>query len=191
VTEPLQQRLNSSPALENVDLLAAPVAAALRVLPAELAVAVTVAEIDPALADTAAFCAHYAVLAAESANCVVVAGRRGEVATMAACVVLATTRADVNGLLRRTLGAKKISFAAMDVAVSESGMEYGGITPIGLPTDWPIFIDRAVVDAGDVVVGSGLRRSKIVVAGSTLAALPNATVLDDLGLPAALRPANG
>ena len=180
----LQERLKTLAALENVELLAAPVAAALRVLPAELAAAVTVAEIDPTLADTAAFCAHYGVLAAESANCVVVAGRRGEVTTLAACVVLATTRADVNGLLRRTIGAKKISFAAMDVAVSASGMEYGGITPIGLPADWPIFIDHAVVDAGDVVVGSGLRRSKIVVAGATLAALPNATVLDDLGVPA-------
>jgi prolyl-tRNA editing enzyme YbaK/EbsC (Cys-tRNA(Pro) deacylase) len=181
---PLQQRLNSLPALENTELLADPVVASLRALSAELASAVTVAEIDPALADTAAFCARYGVLAAESANCVVVAGRRGEVTTLAACVVLATTRADVNGLLRRALGAKKISFAAMDVAVSESGMEYGGITPIGLPADWPIFIDRGVIDAGDVVVGSGVRRSKIVVAGSTLATLPNATVLDGLGLPA-------
>lgn len=179
---PLQQRLNSLPALENIDLLGQPVVPALRALPPELASAITVAEIDPALADTAAFCERYGVLAQESANCVVVAGRRGEVATLAACVVLATTRADVNGLVRRTLGAKKISFASMDVAVSESGMEYGGITPIGLPLDWPLFIDRAVVDAGDVVVGSGVRRSKIVVAGSTLAALPNATVLDGLGL---------
>lgn len=180
----LQLRLNSLPALENLDLLAEPVAIALRVLPAGLATAVTVSEIDPALADTAAFCERYGVLAEESANCVVVAGRRGDVATLAACVVLATTRADVNGLVRRTLGAKKISFAPMDVAVSASGMEYGGITPIGLPLDWPLLIDRAVVDAGDVVVGSGVRRSKIVVAGSTLAALPNAVVLDDLGQPA-------
>ena len=179
---PLQQRLNSLPALENADLLGQPVVIALRAIPAELAAAVTVTEIDPTLADTVAFCERYGVLAEESANCVVVAGRRGEVTTLAACVVLATTRADVNGLVRRTLGAKKISFASMDVAVSESGMEYGGITPIGLPVDWPIFIDRAVVDAGDVVVGSGVRRSKIVVAGSTLAALPNATVLDGLGL---------
>jgi prolyl-tRNA editing enzyme YbaK/EbsC (Cys-tRNA(Pro) deacylase) len=181
----LQERLNSLPAWENPDLLATPVAAAVRLLATDLGVAVTVAEIDPALADTAAFCAHYGVLPDESANCVIVAGRRGEVTMMAACVVLATTRADVNGVLRRTLGAKKVSFAAMDVAVSESAMEYGGITPIGLPADWPIFIDRGVVDAGDVVVGSGLRRSKIVVAGSTLAALPNATVLEGLGLPAA------
>jgi prolyl-tRNA editing enzyme YbaK/EbsC (Cys-tRNA(Pro) deacylase) len=179
----LQQRLNSLPALENTELLGQPVVTALRALLPELAAAVTVAEIDPALADTAAFCARYGVLAEESANCVVVAGRRGEVTTLAACVVLATTRADVNGLLRRTLGAKKISFASMDVAVSASAMEYGGITPIGLPVDWPLFIDRAVVDAGDVVVGSGVRRSKIVVAGSTLAELPNAIVLDGLGLP--------
>ncbi|HEY3923833.1 MAG TPA: YbaK/EbsC family protein [Acidothermaceae bacterium] len=181
---PLQQRLNSLPALENTELLAEPVVTALRALPPELAAAITVAEIDPALADTAAFCERYGVLAEESANCVVVAGRRGEVTMMAACVVLATTRADVNGLVRRTLGAKKISFASMDVAVSESAMEYGGITPIGLPEDWPIFIDRAVVDAGDVVVGSGVRRSKIVVAGSTLARLPNAIVLDGLGVEA-------
>ena len=180
---PLQQRLNALPALENVDLLGAPVLVALRSMQADLAAAITVSAIDPALADTAAFCDRYGVLPAESANCVVVAGRRGELNTLAACVVLATTRADVNGLVRRTLGAKKISFASMDVAVSESGMEYGGITPIGLPADWPILIDRAVVDAGDVVVGSGLRRSKMVVAGSTLAALPNATVLDGLGLP--------
>ncbi len=178
----LQQRLNSLPALENIDLLGQPVVSALRALPPELAAAISVTEIDPTLADTAAFCERYGVLAQESANCVVVAGRRGEVTTLAACVVLATTRADVNGLLRRTLGAKKISFAPMDVAVSESSMEYGGITPIGLPVDWPIFIDRAVVEAGDVVVGSGVRRSKIVVAGSTLAVLPKATVLDGLGL---------
>jgi prolyl-tRNA editing enzyme YbaK/EbsC (Cys-tRNA(Pro) deacylase) len=180
----LQQRLNSLPALENLDLLGQPVVTALRAWPPELAATITVSEIDPTLADTAAFCERYGVLAQESANCVVVAGRRGEVTTLAACVVLATTRADVNGLVRRTLGAKKISFASMDVAVSSSGMEYGGITPIGLPVEWPIFIDRAVVDAGDVVVGSGVRRSKIVVAGSTLAALPNATVLDGLGLQA-------
>lgn len=181
---PLQQRLKALPALENGDLVGQPVMTALGALPPELAAGVTVTEIDPALADTAAFCARYGVLAEESANCVVVAGRRGEVATLAACVVLATTRADVNGLVRRTLGAKKISFASMEVAVSASGMEYGGITPIGLPLDWPVLIDRAVVEAGDVVVGSGLRRSKIVVAGSMLAALPNATVLDGLGLPA-------
>jgi prolyl-tRNA editing enzyme YbaK/EbsC (Cys-tRNA(Pro) deacylase) len=181
---PLQGRLNSLPALSQIDLLAAPVVSALRTLPAELSAAITVAPIDPALADTAAFCERYGVLPTESANCVVVSGRRADVTTLAACVVLATTRADVNGLVRRLLDVRKISFASMDVAVSASGMEYGGITPIGLPVEWPLFIDRAVVDAGEVVVGSGVRRSKIVIAGATLAALPNARVIDGLGQPA-------
>jgi prolyl-tRNA editing enzyme YbaK/EbsC (Cys-tRNA(Pro) deacylase) len=177
----LRARLAAVAALERVDLLAAPVLGALGLLPAEVASDVSVAEIDPALADTAAFCERYGVLAGESANCVVVAGRRGEVTTLAACVVLATTRADVNGLVRRLLDVRKISFASMDVAVAASGMEYGGITPIGLPVEWPVFLDRAVVAAGDVVVGSGVRRSKIVVAGSTLASLPNVRVIDGLG----------
>jgi prolyl-tRNA editing enzyme YbaK/EbsC (Cys-tRNA(Pro) deacylase) len=151
-------------------------------MPVELARGITVAEIDPALADTAAFCERYGVSLGESANCVVVAGRRSDVTTLAACVVLATTRADVNGLVRRLLDVRKISFASMDVAVSASGMEYGGITPVGLPSAWPIFVDAAVVAAGDVVVGSGVRKSKLVLAGSTLAALPSASVVDGLGV---------
>ena len=179
----LAARLRAVRADDRPDLLAAPVLTAIAAMLADLAPNVSVAEIDPDLADTTAFCERYGVSLAESANCVVVAGRRGEVTTLAACVVLATTRADVNGLVRRHLDVRKISFASMDVAVSESGMEYGGITPIGLPASWPVLIDRAVVEAGDVVVGSGVRRSKIVVAGATLATLPNAVVLDGLGQP--------
>jgi prolyl-tRNA editing enzyme YbaK/EbsC (Cys-tRNA(Pro) deacylase) len=125
------------------------------------------------------------VALAESANCVVVSGRRADVTTLAACVVLATTRADVNSLVRRHLGVRKISFAAMEVAVSESGMEYGGITPVGLPQEWPVLVDRAVVEAGPVVVGSGLRRSKLVLPGALLAELAGAQVLDALGVPVA------
>ena len=90
-----------------------------------------VAAIDPDLADTAAFCAAYAVPLEVSANCVVVAGRRGEISTMAACLVLATDRADVNKTVRKHLDVRKISFAAMADAVAQTGMEYGGITPIG------------------------------------------------------------
>ena len=89
------------------------------------------AEIDDDLADTAAFTDAYAVPPEASANCVVVAARRAGQTTLAACVVLATTRADVNGLVRRHLGARKASFAPQDVAVAESGMAYGGITPVG------------------------------------------------------------
>jgi prolyl-tRNA editing enzyme YbaK/EbsC (Cys-tRNA(Pro) deacylase) len=182
--ESLSARLNSVPALENVHLLAPAAARGLQLLPPDAAASISVAEIDPAVSDTAAFCERYGVPVAAAANCVVVSGRRADVITLAACVVLATTRADVNGTVRRLLDVRKISFASMDVAVSASGMEYGGITPIGLPVEWPLFIDRAVVDAGEVVVGSGVRRSKIVIAGATLAALPNARVIDGLGQPA-------
>jgi prolyl-tRNA editing enzyme YbaK/EbsC (Cys-tRNA(Pro) deacylase) len=163
------------PALDRPDLLAGPVAAAIG--PAD---AVRVAEIDPALADTAAFCERYGVAMAESANCVVVAGRRGGETRMAACMVLATTRADVNGVVRRHLDARKASFAAMDDAVAQTGMEYGGITPVGLPAGWPILVDRAVAAGASLVVGSGLRRSKLRVSGEWLAALPGAVVLDGL-----------
>ncbi len=138
------------------------------------------APIDPALSDTAAFCEHYDVAMAASANCVVVSGKRDGRERWAAVVVLATTRADVNGVVRRRLDVRKVSFAQMALAVEVTGMEYGGITPIGLPSGWPILIDRAVTQAGLVVIGSGLRRSKIVVDGAALAGLPGAEVIDDL-----------
>jgi prolyl-tRNA editing enzyme YbaK/EbsC (Cys-tRNA(Pro) deacylase) len=171
--------LRTVPALDRPDLLAAPVAAAAADWPRD---DLLVAEIDPGLADTAAFCERYDVGPEVSANCVVVAGRRGQDTTLAACVVLATTRADVNGVVRRRLGTRKASFAPTDVAVAETGMEYGGITPWGLPPGWPLMVDRAVVDTPYVVVGSGVRRSKLVVPGSALARLPGAEVLDDLAV---------
>jgi prolyl-tRNA editing enzyme YbaK/EbsC (Cys-tRNA(Pro) deacylase) len=175
--------LDAVPALDRTDLLAPAVAAFLRTW--ARARDVGVAEIDPDLADTAAFCDRYQVAPDASANCVVIAARRGEVSRYAACVVLATTRADVNGVVRRHLDARKASFAAMDDAVARTGMEYGGITPPGLPADWPVLVDRAVLDAGDVVVGSGVRRSKLVVPAEALAELPTALVIDGLARPAA------
>lgn len=170
------------PALDRPDLLATPVAAALRALEPTAGQA-RVAAIDPDLADTATFCASYGRSLDESANCVVLAAKRSGEAWLAACVVLATTRADVNGLARRTLGAKKASFAPMDVAVAESGMEHGGITPVGLPDGWPVLVDAAVAASGPVVIGSGLRRSKLLVPGTLVAGLSGATVLDGLGVP--------
>jgi prolyl-tRNA editing enzyme YbaK/EbsC (Cys-tRNA(Pro) deacylase) len=175
-------KLAAVPALERPDLLAEPVAKALAeladVLPAD---EVGVAEIDPALADTAAFCTEYGVELTESANCVVVAGRREGQTRMAACMVLATTRADVNGLVKRELDVRKASFAPMDSAVELTGMEYGGITPLGLPADWPVFVDEAVAAQPRVVIGSGVRRSKLTLPGAALARLPAAVVLADLG----------
>jgi prolyl-tRNA editing enzyme YbaK/EbsC (Cys-tRNA(Pro) deacylase) len=157
--------------------VAEPVAAALADLPAA---DVLVAPIDPDLADTAAFCAEYGVDPADSANCVIIAGRRGETTRYAACVVLATTRADVNGVVRKRLDARKASFAPMEDAVALTGMEFGGITPLGLPAPWPVLVDRAVLDRDVVVIGSGLRRSKLALPAYALEQLPSAEVVDGL-----------
>jgi prolyl-tRNA editing enzyme YbaK/EbsC (Cys-tRNA(Pro) deacylase) len=165
--------LTTAPALEHPELLGPTV-------PAALPGGALVAAIDPALADTAAFCQAYAVALGQSANCVVVAAKRGGETRFAACVALATTRVDVNGFVRRHLDARKVSFAPMEVAVAESGMEYGGITPFGLPAWWPVLVDAAVLDVPHVVVGSGIRGSKLVVPSSALAALPAAEVLTGL-----------
>jgi prolyl-tRNA editing enzyme YbaK/EbsC (Cys-tRNA(Pro) deacylase) len=160
------------------DLVAAPVAAALTIWARGAEVSAT--PIDPELADTAAFCDRYGVDMADSANCVVIAGRRSDQTSYAACVVLATTRADVNGVVRRRLGARKASFAPMADAVEITGMEYGGITPIGLPADWPVLVDAAVLARSTVVIGSGLRRSKLALPSAALADLPGAEVIDGL-----------
>jgi prolyl-tRNA editing enzyme YbaK/EbsC (Cys-tRNA(Pro) deacylase) len=174
--------LPAVPALDRPDLLASPVAAALQELAGKLpADQVGVAEIDPAVADTAAFCERYGVGLTESANCVVVAGRREGQTRMAACMVLATTRADVNGLVKRELDVRKASFAAMETAVELTGMEFGGITPIGLPAEWPLFVDEAVASTDWVIIGSGLRRSKLRLPGAAVASLPGAVVLAGLG----------
>ncbi len=174
--------LHAVPALDRPDLLAPPVAAALAELAGKLpADEVGVAEIDPAVADTAAFCERYHVAPGQSANCVVVAGRRDGRDRMAACMVLATTRADVNGVVRRQLDVRKASFAAMESAVALTGMEYGGITPIGLPAEWPVYVDEAVAAQPTVVIGSGVRRSKLTLPGAALARLPGAVVIAGLG----------
>ncbi len=172
-------RLDAHRAADRPDLLAPPVLAALRRWDAP----VSVAAIDPALADTAAFCTAYDVSPAASANCVVVTGKRAGEQRWAAAVVLATTRADVNGVVRRRLDVRKVSFAAMDDAVSTTGMEYGGITPIGLPADWPILVDVAVTAAGPVVIGSGVRGSKLILDGADLGRLSGADVIEGLGTP--------
>jgi prolyl-tRNA editing enzyme YbaK/EbsC (Cys-tRNA(Pro) deacylase) len=173
--------LSFYPALSRTELLAAPVAAALKGWPG--AEEVLVAEIDPALADTAAFCERYGVSLEESANCVVIAARRGGHTTYAACVVTATTRADVNGLVRRHLDARKASFAAVADVTAAAGMEYGGITPVGLPADWPVLVDEAVAKTGSVIIGSGIRGSKLRLPGRMVAAIPSAQVLPGLGIP--------
>jgi prolyl-tRNA editing enzyme YbaK/EbsC (Cys-tRNA(Pro) deacylase) len=174
----LPGQLDWTPALDRSELLAAPVRAALSTF--NRASEVFVATIDPDLADTAAFCERYDVALEVSANCVVVAGKREGEQRIAGCVILATTRADVNGAVRRRLDVRKASFLAVAEAVELTAMEYGGITPVGLPAMWPLLIDAAVVSAGTVVIGSGIRGSKLALPATALAELPGAELLDGL-----------
>jgi prolyl-tRNA editing enzyme YbaK/EbsC (Cys-tRNA(Pro) deacylase) len=175
--------LESLPALSHPELLAPPVFEALRDWPGASEIAVV--EIDPALADTAAMSEGYAVPMEWGANCVVVMGKREGEERVAACLVRADTRADVNNLVKRTLDVRKCSFLPMDRAVEESGMEYGGITPVGLPDPWRVFVDEACLEIEATVIGSGVRRSKLLVPGRLLGDLPRAEVLAGLGLPQA------
>jgi prolyl-tRNA editing enzyme YbaK/EbsC (Cys-tRNA(Pro) deacylase) len=172
--------LDSLPVLSHPDLLAPPVYDALRDWPGANDVAVV--EIDPALADTAAMSEAYDVPMEWGANCVVVMGKREGEERLAACVVRADTRADVNNLVKRSLDVRKCSFLSVDRAVEESGMEYGGITPVGLPTHWRVLVDEACLAIEAAVIGSGVRRSKLLVPGHLLGELPRAEVLAGLGL---------
>jgi prolyl-tRNA editing enzyme YbaK/EbsC (Cys-tRNA(Pro) deacylase) len=171
--------LESLPVLSHPDLLAPAVFEALRDWPGATDVAVV--EIDPDVADTAAMSAAYDIPMEWGANCVVVMGKREGEERMAACVVRADTRADVNSLVKRTLDVRKCSFLSMERAVEESGMEYGGITPVGLPPAWRLLVDEACLEMEAAVIGSGVRRSKLVVPGRLLGELPRAEVLAGLG----------
>src|SRR5690606_37472759 len=175
---------HATPAPECLDELTAPVAAAVRAwtgsVPAEQILYV---DTDPRWADTAVFVEHYGRdLLERSANCVVVAGKRGGETTLAACLVLSTTRADVNGVVRRRLGARKASFAPLETATCETGMEYGGITPLGHPDGLPVLVEAVVADLPKVREGSGGGRVKLRGQGKTLAGLPHAAVVGEVGI---------
>lgn len=174
--------LTTVPASQRPDLLAAPTLAALEA--AGRLDDVGVVEIDPAVSDTTRTQAEFGLDPATLANCVVVGGRREGTERLAACVVLSTARADVNGVVRRLLDVRKASFLATDRAVELTGMEYGGITPIGLPAGWPLLVDAAVAATDVVVIGSGVRRSKILAPGALLSSLAGARVVDGLAVAA-------
>ncbi|HTV10901.1 MAG TPA: YbaK/EbsC family protein [Acidimicrobiales bacterium] len=173
-------RLSGPPASERPDLLAASTLLALTSL--GWLDQVGLAEIDPGISDTAATRDAYGLPDEALANCVVVSGKREGEERFAACVVLSSTRADVNGLARRRLDVRKASFLPREQAVALTGMEYGGITAFGLPEDWPLLVDSRVARARLVVMGSGVRRSKLLVPGEMVGKLPRAEVLPRLGI---------
>ncbi|UDY35638.1 YbaK/EbsC family protein [Dermatobacter hominis] len=140
-----------------------------------------VVDCDPDLADTAAFCEAYGYSPDESANCVVVVGK-SDPPVHAACVVLASTRLDVNGVVRRRLGTRKASFAPADDVRAMTGMEIGGVTPVGLPDGLPLWIDARVAACERVIVGAGGRSAKLLVPPALLVAM-GGEVVDDLARP--------
>lgn len=147
----------------------------------ELGVDHEIIEIDPSLADTAAFCAHYGYALDESANCIVVASRDDD-PVVAACLVLATTKLDVNKRVRKLLGVRKLSFAPPELTMQVTGMMIGGVTPFGLPDDLPLYVDARVMDLDRVIVGGGSRSIKLYVPPMALTAI-GGEVVEDLAIP--------
>lgn len=149
----------------------------------QLQVEYSVIECDPELADTAAFCEAYGVDPSDSANTILVASRR-PAGQVAACVVLATTRLDVNRAVRDLMEVKKVSFAPPETTVEITGMMVGGVTPFGLPEDMPVYVDAAVMQRPEIVLGGGNRSSKLRLRPEALEALPNVRVVGGLAAPA-------
>ncbi len=144
---------------------------------------ILVAEINPLFAGGNDFCSHYGISVSEGANCVIVEGVRGDEKIIVACIAPVNCKMDFNGVVRKTLHARRVSLAPLDMVLSATGMEYGSVTPVGLPTDWKILIDSRLMDLPRVVVGAGLVKAKLSLSGKMLAQLPNATPIEGLGVP--------
>jgi prolyl-tRNA editing enzyme YbaK/EbsC (Cys-tRNA(Pro) deacylase) len=141
-----------------------------------------VLECTPELADTAAFCEHYHVALEQAANTILVGSRKVEPVRYAVCVVLGTTRLDVNKKVCELLDVRRASFTDAETTVQLTGMLIGGVVAIGIP-DLPIYVDRAVMQQKEVVMGGGNRSSKLLLNPQELLKLPNVQVIDDLAHP--------
>lgn len=143
---------------------------------------VLVAPIDPDFAGSKEFCEKYSIPEELGANCVIVEAVRGDKRFLAACLVPIGTRADLNKTVKKLLDVRRVSFAPLEEVLKETGMEYGGITPVGLPQEWPILIDQRIINLDKLIVGGGFRKSKLLVKGEFLAKLPNVQVVEALGM---------
>lgn len=178
----MSEKLQFAPALSRLDLITPTMAELLKKWGGSLSVnEIQVAEINPDFAGSAEFCEHYGVNPNEGANCVIVQAKRGT-SEFVACLVPINCRVDVNHVVKRYLNARSVSFAPREVAVEKSTMEYGSITPVGLPADWPILIDPAVAAMPRLIIGGGYCRSKLSLPGKALVELPKANVLGNLGI---------
>jgi prolyl-tRNA editing enzyme YbaK/EbsC (Cys-tRNA(Pro) deacylase) len=170
VTTPPQPGAESDPVEQRVDAYLG-----------ALGIAYEVVECDPALADTAAFCDAYGFLPQDAANTIVVVGK-SDPPKYVACVLLATTRLDVNHAVRDRLGVRKASFADRDQTMALTGMAIGGVTALGLPEEFPIWVDRMVTTRSRIVLGGGSRRRKIVGSPELLTAQSRVEIVDGLAI---------
>lgn len=141
---------------------------------------VLVGQIDPQYMNGAALSDHYDVNLEDGANCIVVRGKRGEMRMTAAVLVPVGYRADLNGLVCEKLDAKKVSMAPLEEVIQETGMEYGSITPVGLPESWKVLIDSRLMEKETIIVGGGKQISKILVPTAFLKQLPNVEIVENL-----------
>lgn len=144
---------------------------------------ILVAEIDPKFANGNSFCEKYEIPISEGANCVVVEAVRGESRILSACVVPVNSRIDFNGKVRKLLNARRVSLAPLEEVLQKTQMEYGSVTPFGLPANWPILIDSRLITLPRLIIGAGLVKAKLSLPGKALAELNGAQIIDDLGLP--------
>lgn len=138
---------------------------------------------DERLADTAAFCAHYDVPPSHSVNAILVRSKT-DPALVALCMVPATHRLDVNKVVRKRLGAKKASFAPPEDTRAVTGMEIGGVTPIGLPPGLRVWVEATVMDLDYIILGGGNRTSKLKVPPAIFGMLPDCDIVEELAKPA-------
>ena len=139
--------------------------------------------IDPGFADTAAFCEKYSVPLDHSGNTIIVASKK-EPRKYCACLVLATTRLDVNHAVRRLLDVSRVSFATADETKQLTGMMIGGVTLLALPPDLPIYVEERIMALDYVILGGGSRSSKLKLASDVLRRVPNFRVVPGLALVA-------
>ncbi len=134
---------------------------------------------DPSLADTREFCKAYGFLPEQSANTLLLGSNKGE-PKFACCVVLANCRLDVNNVVRKKLGVRRLSFATPEKTKELTNMELGGVTPFGLPETLPLWIDSRVMDCEKIILGGGNRNSKLLMPPAGLLNIPGVEVVPDL-----------
>lgn len=170
--------LEFRPIRENDELLPAPVCAFL--MPYAGQYDIRTAEIDPAFADGENMHVQYGVRYEEELNCLIVEGSRDETKRYAALLVPYGKRAGMNAKVRNPLNAKKVTFAPLEYVTDATGMEYGSITPVGLPEDWMVLIDASVMNEEYVIIGGGLAHSKLRIPSKLFAEMKNAMIIEGL-----------